>query len=289
MTDFAIARAFLLAEIEALAPFEFVAALPAANPLHGVEVTRLENGALEVRVPGRPELLPPLPVPVRSALKQRAFENDDPSDSSEAWRRGVAAAAAAVDLVEDLLFSVFEEKRDLALDVKHGSHRAEHEARRKLAAVRERLERVLTEMHGRAPERDADGDYVLAIGEVQVEVAPRASLTGPVVVRVFAVTNVGVDVTPDLGLFLARMNFGLMFGRFALDAEHAAIWFDETLLGEEFTDEALRFTIGVVASMADEWDDRLKEMFGGVTYHEVVSGGGAAGKPAIKPGGGGYL
>jgi hypothetical protein len=289
MTDFAIARAFLLAEIEALAPFEFVAALPAGSPLHGVEVTRLENGTLEVRVPGRPEVLPSLPVPVRSALLERGFTNEDPADSSEPWCRGAPDAAAAVDLLEQLLFAVFEQKRDLALDVKHGTHRAEHEARRKLAAVRERLERVLTEMNGRAPERDDDGDYVLSIGDVQVEVAPRASVTGPVVVRIFAVTNVGVNVTPDLGLFLARMNFGLMFGRFSLDAEHAAIWFDETLLGEEFTDEALRFTIGIVASTADEWDDRLKQMFGGAKHREVASSGGAAGKPTIKPGGGGYL
>ena len=124
---------------------------------------------------------------------------------------------------------------------------------------------------------------------VRVTVAPRAAPGGPVVVRVFSITNVGVTVSPELGLFLARLNFGLMFGRFALDAEHAAIWFDETLLGDQFSDEELRFTIQVVASTADEWDDRLKQMFGGATYQEVIEGRTNHQPPHLKPGSGGYL
>jgi hypothetical protein len=112
---------------------------------------------------------------------------------------------------------------------------------------------------------------VLPIRDVHVVVAPRAAPGGPVIVRVFAITNVGVAVTPELGLFLARLNFGLMFGRFALDAEHHSIWFDETLLGDQFSDEELRFTIEVVASTADQWDDRLKQMFGGSTREESLA------------------
>lgn len=289
MTDFAVARAYLLAEIEGLAPFDLLAIAPAGRPLELIEVTRGEDGKLEVRVPGRPPIVPELPVPVRAALHARGFTNEDASDPGEPWRHPVESAAAAVDLVRELLVEVLEHKPDGAIDVTHGSHRAEHEARQKLAAVRERVERVLVQMTGHAAKQDEDGDYVLSIGEVQVQVAPRASLGGPVVVRVFAITNVAVNVTPELGLFLARMNFGLMFGRFALDTDHRAIWFDETLLGDQFTDEELRFTIGVVASTADEWDDRLKQMFGGVTHHEVLAGDAPTAAPTTKPGGGGYL
>jgi hypothetical protein len=115
-------------------------------------------------------------------------------------------------------------------------------------------------------------------------VAPRAAPGGQIVVRVFAITNVGVNVAPDLGLFLAGLNFGLMFGRFALDAEHHAIWFDETLLGEQFREEELRFAIRMVASTADGWDDRLKQMFGGATYQEVLAGRTAETAPPTKPG-----
>jgi len=108
-------------------------------------------------------------------------------------------------------------------------------------------------------------------------------------VRVFAITNVDVTISPELGLFLARLNFGLMFGRFALNTERRSIWFDETLLGEHFSDEELRFTVRVVASTADEWDDRLKQMFGGSTHQESLSKRLGEERGAYKPGYGTYL
>jgi hypothetical protein len=115
-------------------------------------------------------------------------------------------------------------------------------------------------------------------------IAPRATPDAQIVIRVFAITNVDVGVTPDLGLFLARLNFDLMFGRFALDAEHRAIWFDESLLGEHFREEELRFAIRMVSSTADGWDDRLKQMFGGMTYQEALTGPTAQAAPPTKPG-----
>jgi hypothetical protein len=191
-------------------------------------------------------------------------------------------------LVARVLGEVLGENPDVALDVFHGSHRAEHEARERLARVRGRVEAVLSAIAAKRPEQDADGDYLLPMRDVRVVVAPRVPPGGPAVVRVFAITNVGVSVTPELGLFLARLNFGLMLGRFALDAEHQAIWFDETLLGDEFRDAELRFTIDVVAQTADQWDDRLKQMFGGVTYQSVLASGGGQQAPGAKPGQGGY-
>jgi hypothetical protein len=289
VTDHRVARAFLESEVERLEPFDFIALGPAGKPLQLLEVTRREDRGLEVRVPGRPPLLPPVPVPVRSALRDRGFASEDPADPREPWVHQVASPAAAVELVQSIVTEVFGEKPDVPLDLTHGSHRAEHDAMRRLGAVRERVEKILAAMLGRAPEQDADGDFQLPIGGVHVTVAPRVAPGGPVVVRVFAITNVGVAVAPELGLFLARLNFGLMFGRFALDVEHRAIWFDETLLGEHFTDEEMRFTISVVASTADQWDDRMKQMFGGSTYEEVLAGRSGDAAPTTKPGQGGYL
>lgn len=289
MADPAATRAYLLGEVEALEPFAFLVASPAGRPLHAVEVTRREDGGLEVRVPGRPPIVPELPAAVRGALRDRGFASADPADRTVAWVKAAPAAAAAVDELQQVHGQVFGEKPDAPLDLSHGSHRAEHEARQKVAAARERIERVVERMTERRPEQDEDGDYLLGIGDVRVTVAPRAAPGGPAVVRVFAITNVGVTVSPELGLLLARLNFGLMFGRFALDAEHSAIWFDETLLGDQFSDEELRFTIQVVAGTADEWDDRLKQMFGGATYQEVLEGRTNHQPPHLKPGSGGYL
>ena len=289
MTDPKTARSFLEAEVEAMEPFDFVLARPSGQPLHVIEVTRLEDRGLEVRVPGRPGFVPALTPAVRRILDEAGFTCEDASDSTNPWVKGVADANSAVDLVQRLLQDAFGEKSDVALDIVHGSHRLEHEARLKLAAVRERIQRVGTELTGHSPPQDADGDYLLGLGDVHVIVAPRALPGGPLVVRVFAITNTGVQVVPELGLFLARLNFGLTFGRFALDAEHAAIWYDETLLGDNFSDDDLRFTIRVVATTADEWDDRLKQMFGGATYEEALQSGGNQTTPPAKPGQGGYL
>jgi hypothetical protein len=289
MTDPAATRSFLLAEVDALTAFDFLAVRPAATPLHGLEVARREDHRLEVRVPGRPPLLPVLPVPVRAALRERGFRSEDAADPTRPWVCEVADAQAAVDLLEGLLRDVFGEKPELRLDVAHGSHKAEHAAREKLAAVRGRIESLLKSVVTRRFEQDRDGDYVLPINDVHVVVAPRIAPDGPVIVRVFAITNVGVAVTPELGLFLARLNFGLMFGRFVLDAEHRSIWFDETLLGDQFSDEELRFTIDVVASTADQWDDRLKQMFGGVTHQEGLAQRSDRSEALNKPGQGLYV
>jgi hypothetical protein len=286
VTDPAAAHSFLLSEVEALEPYGFVAAVPNGRLLHMVEVTRVAEGGLEVRVPGRPAPLPELEIAVREALRERGFSSPDAADPSRPWARAVESGEAAVGLAQRLLVEVFREKPDANLDVAHGSHRVEVEARQKLDLARDRIEKIVTDLLGRHPSQDADGDYVLPIGEVHVMVAPRAAPDGQVVIRIFAITNVAVTVAPELGLFLARLNFGLMFGRFALDTEHRAIWFDESILGEEFREEELRFAIRVVASTADEWDDRLKQMFGGVTYQEVLKGRAAESLPPIKPGDG---
>jgi hypothetical protein len=229
-------------------------------------------------------MVPELSPEVLTSLRARGFKTEDEADRRKPWVRAVDAAAAAVELLLALQVEVFGEKPDRKLDIAHGSHKTEHEARQRLARARTRIEAIVSDVMGESAERDADGDYVLPIDDVHVVVAPRAALDGQVLVRVFAITNVAVNVTPELGLFLARLNFGLMFGRFALDTENRSIWFDETLLGEEFREEELRFAIRMVASTADGWDDRFKQMFGGSTHQEVLAGRASGPPPTTKPG-----
>ncbi len=277
-------RAYLEGEVEALTPFAFVAVAPSGRPLHSIEMSRREDQTLAVSVPGRPPIAPDLPVETRRRLADRGFASEDPADRSVPWTKEAADAQECVDLGLRILTEVFDEKSGVSLDLIHGSRRAEHEARMRLEELRNRVERVIQDLMGQPVEQDDDGDYVLPIGDVRVVVAPRAIAGGPAIIRVFAVTNVGVTVAPELGLFLARLNFGMMFGSFALDTEHHSIWFDETILGDQLNEEALRFAIKVVASTADEWDDRLKQMFGGATYQEVLTRGDDEGAARTKPG-----
>jgi len=284
MSDAKAATEYLVGEVESLEPFEYIVVAPAGRPLHVCEVGRREDGTLEVRVPGRPAIVPPLDTEIRAALVEREFSSDDPADSTRPWVRAVSDAPSAIERLKALHVEVFGEKIDAKLDIAHGSHKSQHEAQQKLAHARSRIEKIVGEMLGKPAEQDEDLDYILPIQQVHVMVAPRATLDGQIVVRVFVITNVGVQAGPELGLFLARLNFGLMFGRFALDVDHRSIWFDETLLGEEFREEELRFAIDMIASTADAWDDRLKQMFGGLTHQEIMTNRSNQDPPLTKPG-----
>jgi hypothetical protein len=277
-------RAFLEGEATALEAFEFVMVGPSGNPLHRVEIARAEDQELEVRVPGRLSVLAALMETERIALADLGFVSREAENHVEPWVRRVVDASAAVITTEQVLQNVFCQKPDIKLDIIHGSHRAAHEARVRLEALRERIEQMITETMGSKPAQDRDRDFVLPIGDVQVTVAPRVLPGFPAMVRIFAVTNVGVQLVPELGLQLARLNFGLMFGRFALDVEHNAIWFDATLLGDQLTAEGLNFAIQMIASTADKWDDRLKIMFGGMKFVEATSEGQHPDAPPNKPG-----
>jgi hypothetical protein len=289
MTDAAAKRAFLVGEVEALEPLSFLALGPPGKVLSFVEVARDHGGALEVRIPGRPPGVPRLPDAGLQLLRRGGFVSERPEDPTQPWARGAGSAEEAVEIARGLLVDLFGEKPDGTTDVIHGSHHAEHQARERLRALRARIEPMLEAIAGRACEQDPDGDYLLSVGDVRVVIAPRVVPKGVPVVRTFTVTNVGVTVSPELTVLLARLNFDLMFGRFVVDVAHATIWFDETLIGANVGEAELRFVIELVASTGDFWDDRLKQMFGGITYQEALKSESYRQALAQKPGQGGYV
>ncbi|HVF32957.1 MAG TPA: YbjN domain-containing protein [Acidimicrobiales bacterium] len=267
---------FVAAQVAALEPLDFVVVGPPTAPLDAVRVLREADGSLALSLPPR-EL-----TPEQSTTLTGLGLSADPGASTIAADPG--AAAASVDAV---LAGVFGVDGAAPVDVRHGSEREVRAAAEQVEEMRRRIEPVLTAINAGVPvAQDEDGDYLLDVGHVRVFVAPR-SLPGrpPPIIRVFAITNAGVPPSPELGLFLARLNFTLMFGRFSIDTEQASIWFDETLLGEHVTDEELRFTVEMVAGTANEWVQKLASMFGG----RVRPATEAVEPVAGKPGQGGYL
>jgi len=252
---------FIAEQASALGPLDFVILAASTTPPGVVEISRDEGEVLGLSAAAPvPQL--PLTEEQGHCLGQLGFSEHDGVWSATPAPDGPDAAAK---LVERVLREVFGALEASPIDVTHGTRRPIREAEKKLAALHARLEPLLTQILGNPPTRDPDGDYVFESGSVEVYVSPRVSPGMPAVIRVFAITNVGVNITSDLGLFLARLNFALMFGRFALDVEHAAVWFSETLLGEQVSDEEIRFTIGIVAETASGWDARIAQMFGGYT------------------------
>jgi hypothetical protein len=272
---------FLSSQIVGLQPFDYVVVGLIGPDADAVRVSRDEEGAYVVEVAERLEEQP-FTADQLSALESLGF-------TSPGWKVPVAGAPEAVALTDRLLREVFAAPEDAPVDVQHGSRRAEHEAEEQLERVRARIVPVLTEMLGHPPQQDSDGDYLFDYESTQVYVAPRAAPGVPPIIRVFSITNIGVNVTPELGMFLSRLNFSLTFGRFALDVEHRAVWFDETLLGDGVSDDVLKFTIGIVADTADEWDDQISRLFGGITRQVAAQSATQPVELPAKPGQGGYL
>ena len=306
VADASARQSFLAGQVAALAPLDFVLVGVPAPPFDAVQVLREEDGSLAVELSVRDPSAPYTPEQVTALARlglvppEPPAEDAEPPHPPEGFRSAVAPASddAAAKLVDDVLVEVLGVSPSTPVDVRHGSAREHRLAERKIAEMRRHIEPVLSSILGKPAERDADGDYLVDLGHVRVFVAPRA-LPGrpPPIIRIFAITNAGLELTPDLGLFLSRLNFTLMFGRFSIDADNAAIWFDETLLGDHVTPEELRFTVEMVATTANEWDQKIAAMFGGKTRASAEAAGapGAVGDPVAaaapnsKPGSGGYL
>lgn len=280
--------AFIRLQLDALEPYDFVSIGSPQPPFAAAQVGRTAAAGFEIRVPMQ-DGGQPLAVQQRNRLVELGFRSDDAADPTQPWKKEVADADAALQTALTAMVEVLGGTVHDTLNVLHGSTKAMVEAERRLVELRGRIEPMLTAITGHAPKQDPDGDYAMQIGPVPVIVVPRVIPGAIAVVRVIAVTNNEVTIGPELGLFLARLNFGLMFGRFALDAEHRAIWFDETLLGDDITEAQLRFTVDMVARTAQEWRDRLQHMFGGTIGTIEPPAAGALATAQHKPGAAGYL
>ena len=116
---------------------------------------------------------------------------------------------------------------------------------------------------------DEHGNYVLGIATARVFIVPTWIEKGSTVVRVFAITNLDVPVTAELTTYLLEKNLEFVFGGFALDAKAGAVWFNHNILGDFAHPGQLEATLAAVAQTADEYDDEIKERFGGRLYVET--------------------
>jgi hypothetical protein len=136
-----------------------------------------------------------------------------------------------------------------------------------VVALREKIERTLSDLY-EGYVVDEHGIYVVGSQTARVFIVPTWLDEGPTVIRLFAITNLGVGVTTDLMSYLLAKNLEFVFGAFALDAEEGAVWFTHNLLGEFTAPEEIETTLAAVIETADEYDDEIKSMFGGRLYTE---------------------
>lgn len=137
-----------------------------------------------------------------------------------------------------------------------------------VVTLRELIESKLAEVVERYG-ADDNGAYVFGLESALVYVVPAWLEGGATVVRIFAITNLDVKVTPELTKFLLGKNLDFVLGGFALDSDNGAVWFHHNLLGEYLAPEELEATLGAVAATANDLDDEIKGQFGGRLYIET--------------------
>ncbi|WP_052664742.1 T3SS (YopN, CesT) and YbjN peptide-binding chaperone 1 [Nitriliruptor alkaliphilus] len=117
-------------------------------------------------------------------------------------------------------------------------------------------------------EVDAFGNYTFTHEGARIFVTVSGSPIGPQV-GVFSVTNVDVELTPDLAAFLLTTNHTLGFGAFSYDVGNRAVWLRHTLLGTTLDGPELQSAVAAVATTAARLDHPIRDRFGGGTFADA--------------------
>lgn len=116
-------------------------------------------------------------------------------------------------------------------------------------------------------EVDALGNMTFTADGARIFVTVGPGPLGPHV-GVFSITNLGVELVPDLAAFLLRTNHRMAFGAFSYDPEQGGIWLRHSLLGGTLDGPELRGAILSVASTASQVGDLIRDKFGGAAFED---------------------
>jgi hypothetical protein len=119
-------------------------------------------------------------------------------------------------------------------------------------------------------EVDAFGNFTFTHEGARIFVTVGGSPIGPQV-GVFSVTNLDVQLTPDLAAFLLTTNHTLGFGAFSYDPGNRAVWLRHTLLGTTLDLPELQTAVAAIATTAARLVERIQQRFGGRTFQEAPS------------------
>jgi hypothetical protein len=129
--------------------------------------------------------------------------------------------------------------------------------------LREQLDEI-----GVAYNVDDDGDFVVRRGNSVTFLRPLEQ-NGRSLVRVWAITNVDLQLSDELTRFLLTENASVGFGGFEAN-ESGKVAFSQTLLGgrDLLQRHELAAVLAGVASAADRYNDEIKLRFGGKLFGE---------------------
>jgi hypothetical protein len=129
--------------------------------------------------------------------------------------------------------------------------------------VYERVAQILKEEFGKmAQPREDNPSFSIQRGSafVQVTVVPINEQYTTIRAHSWVVT--GVENTPELLQYLLKENLQMRFGAFGVD-DVGDICFTHAFLGETVDSASLMYSTIGVASVADDYDDKIVQRFGG--------------------------
>jgi hypothetical protein len=142
----------------------------------------------------------------------------------------------------------------------------EHDVQRQAhARVREYLGELFDDLY----HDEKDGHFYVTYGSTVLEVAidPYGPEDAAVVVSSYCVQN--VDLEEDLLLGLLELNHQTPFGAFSLVDRD--IFFHYTVFGSSLDRRSLLGAIAAVATVSDDYDDRIVAKYGGQTALDRIA------------------
>jgi hypothetical protein len=131
-----------------------------------------------------------------------------------------------------------------------------------------RVRRHLDEHHG-GFQHHPDWGFHGAFGSARVFVDVLPVLDDSTAVRASAPVLSDIDLGDGLAVRVAELTGETRFGAFMHLAERRELWFQHAILGDDLDEVELDAAIGIVADVADGWDDRLAAEFGGKRYADL--------------------
>ena len=113
---------------------------------------------------------------------------------------------------------------------------------------------------------DANGDLAVELANTTTYVRPQ-NVGGRACVRIWAITNVDVNVTDELTRYLATETATLAYGGFELH-EAGRVALSHTLLGGFLQRTELEVAVTAMAATAEQYAAQIKSRFGGKLFGE---------------------
>ncbi len=111
-------------------------------------------------------------------------------------------------------------------------------------------------------------DFYLKYGSTVLEISIKPYEEDDAVVEVLAFCVQGVESTPELLSELLRINYDVPLGAFSMVGND--VFFSHAFLGRRLRGEQLIASLDAVASIADDYDERIVSKYGGQTALERI-------------------